>query len=235
MKLTSGANSGGRRAGRKAATVIAVFAACSGLTWTALSLTGGSADSKPRATCAYTATGIPESVGVPAFDAVAAARPYTAEIVTDMGRVTIEALTTKAPCTTNSFSFLAGKKYFDGTKCHRLTTRGIFVLECGDPAGDGSADPGYYFKDENLAGASYPAGTVAMSKATPGKNGSQFFISYADPLLRMPPDWTPFGRVVSGLDVLRKIASKGTANGTSDGKPKEPVVIKSVTVQRPVE
>ncbi|MDD9378595.1 peptidylprolyl isomerase [Streptomyces sp. ZAF1911] len=235
MHLTSGTKSGGRRAGRKAAIAIAAVATCSGLTWTALSLTGGVTDSKPPVTCTYTPSDGGTKAAAPGFDAVAAARPYTVRIDTEEGPVTIEALTKDAPCTTNSFSFLAGKKYFDGSKCHRVTTRGIFVLECGDPAGEGNSDPGYWFKDENLAGASYPAGTVAMSKALPGKNGSQFFISYADPTFRMPPSWTPFGKVVGGLDAVAKIAAKGTADGSTDGKPKEPVVIKSVTVQRPAK
>ncbi|WP_328300570.1 peptidylprolyl isomerase [Streptomyces sp. NBC_00435] len=222
-----------RRTARKAATVIAVAAACSGLTWTALSLTGAPSDSKPASPtgCSYTATGTgtTKAPGLPVHDP-ARARPYTAELVTDRGKVVIEAFTGAAPCSTTSFAFLAGKKYFDGSACHRVTTRGIFVLECGDPAGLGTADPGYYFPDENLADASYPAGTVAMSKAVPGRNGSQFFISYADPDFRMQPDWTPFARVVSGLDVLRRIAGNGTEDGSPDGRPKEPVVIRSVTV-----
>lgn len=183
--------------------------------------------------CSYTATGTATSKrpGLPVHDP-ARARPYTAELTTDRGKVVIEAFTGAAPCSTTSFAFLAGKKYFDGSACHRVTTRGIFVLECGDPAGLGTADPGYFFPDENLRDATYPAGTVAMSKAVPGRNGSQFFISYADPDFRMQPDWTPFARVVSGLDVLRKIAANGTADGSGDGRPKEPVVIRSVTIHQ---
>lgn len=234
MNMQSGKELDGRRAGRKAVAVIAGVAAVCGLTWTAVSLTSSSADAKPAATCVYTPTHSTKSVGVPPYDAEAASRPYTARIVTAEGPVTIQALTTGAPCTTNSFSFLAAKKYFDGSTCNRLTTRGIFVLECGNPAGKAGADPGYYFPDENLAGATYGAGTIAMSKALPGRNGGQFFISYADPTFRMPPDWTPFAKVVGGLDVLKKIAAKGTADGSEDGRPKEPVVFESVTVQRPV-
>ena len=82
------------------------------------------------------------------------------------------ALTSAAPCTTFSFRFLARRHYFDGTHCHRLTLPGI-VLQCGDPTGTGSGGPGYKFNDENLAGATYPAGTVAMAKAGPDTNGSQ--------------------------------------------------------------
>ncbi|MFE7326308.1 peptidylprolyl isomerase [Streptomyces sp. NPDC057565] len=217
----------------KVATVaLAVTATCSGLTWAAVSLTGNSVDAKPPVACSYNLTNGAKPVGIPAFDALAAARPYTAELVTNRGTVTFEALTDKAPCATNSFSFLARKGYYDGSPCHRVTTRGIFVLDCGDPKGEGAADPGYFFQDENLDGAKYSAGTVAMSKAAPGRNGSQFFISYADPAVSMPSDWTPFGKVLSGLDVLKEIARNGTQDGSSDGRPKKAVVIKSVTVRQ---
>ncbi|MGK4580120.1 peptidylprolyl isomerase [Kitasatospora sp. HPMI-4] len=227
---------GTRRAVRAAATALAVTTAGAALTWTAVLLTGESADAGPLAppppACSYLPTGSGGSARLPSFDAAAAARPYTATLVTNRGTVTFEALTGRAPCATNSFAFLAGKKYFDGSRCHRLTTKGIFVLDCGDPTGQGAADPGYFFRDENLADAAYPAGTVAMSKVVPGQNGSQFFISYADPELRMPSEWTPFGKVTSGLDVLKEIAGNGTADGSTDGRPKDPVVIESVTVRQ---
>ncbi|MFB7218644.1 peptidylprolyl isomerase [Streptomyces sp. NPDC056227] len=217
----------------KVATVaLAVTTTCSGLTWAAVSLTGKSADAKPPVACSYNLTNGAKTVGIPTFDARAAARPYTAEVVTNRGTITFEALTDKAPCTTNSFSFLARKGYYEGSTCHRVTTRGIFVLDCGDPKGEGTADPGYFFQDENLDGAEYSAGTVAMSKAVPGRNGSQFFISYADPAVSMPSEWTPFGKVLSGLDVLKEIARNGTQDGSSDGRPKKAVVIKSVTVRQ---
>ncbi|MFE7708224.1 peptidylprolyl isomerase [Streptomyces sp. NPDC057486] len=221
-----------KRVVKVAAVALAVAATCSGLTWAAVSLTGNSVDAKPPVACSYNLTNGAKTVGIPTFDAQEAARPYTAEVVTNRGTITFEALTDKAPCTTNSFSFLARKGYYDGSRCHRVTTRGIFVLDCGDPKGEGTADPGYFFQDENLDGAEYPAGTVAMSKAVPGRNGSQFFISYADPDFSMPSEWTPFGKVLSGLDVLKEIARNGTQDGSSDGRPKKAVVIKSVTVRQ---
>lgn len=221
-----------KRVVRVATVALAVTATCSGLTWAAVSLTEDSVDAKPPVTCSYKLTNGAKSVGIPTFDASAAARPYTAELVTNRGTITFEALTDKAPCATNSFSFLARKGYYDGSKCHRVTTRGIFVLDCGDPKGEGAADPGYFFDDENLDGAEYSAGTVAMSKAAPGRNGSQFFISYADPDVPMSSEWTPFAKVVSGLDVLKAIARNGTQDGSSDGKPKKAVIIKSVTVRQ---
>ncbi|WP_406421706.1 peptidylprolyl isomerase [Streptomyces sp. NBC_00873] len=219
-----------KRVVRVATVALAVTATCSGLTWAAVSVTGNSVDAKPPVTCSYNLTNGAKPVGIPTFDASAAARPYTAELVTNRGTITIEALTDKAPCATNSFSFLARKGYYDGSKCHRVTTRGIYVLDCGDPKGEGAADPGYFFGDENLDGAEYSAGTVAMS--VPGRNGSQFFISYADPDVPMSSEWTPFGKVVSGLDVLKEIARNGTQDGSSDGRPKKAVVIKSVTVRQ---
>ncbi|MGW6872456.1 peptidylprolyl isomerase [Streptomyces xanthophaeus] len=216
---------------RRAATAVAVAAAGAGLVWTAVSVTSGPADAKPSAACTYTPTGGARPAGLPAAGADGdSSRPYTARLVTGEGSVTFEALTAAAPCTTRSFAHLAGRKYFDGGSCHRLTTRGIFVLECGDPAGGAASGPGYSFPDENLAGASYPAGTVAVSKSAPGLNGGRFFISYADPALPMPADWTPFGRIVGGLDVLQRIAARGTADGSADGRPRQPVVLGRVTV-----
>jgi len=169
--------------------------------------------------------------GIPVFNAAEAARPYTAELHTDQGTITFQALTAQAPCTTFSFRFLAEHQYFDRTHCHRLTTQGIFVLQCGDPTGTGSGGPGYSFNDENLAGATYPAGTVAMANAGPNTNGSQFFFVWKNTTL--PPDYTPFGRVTGGLAVLQKIAAAGDddQNGPGDGFPTLPVDISRVTIR----
>ena len=170
--------------------------------------------------------------GIPVFNAAEAARPYTARLHTDQGVITIAALTAEAPCTTFSFRFLAEHQYFDRTHCHRLTTKGIYVLQCGDPTGTGSGGPGYSFNDENLTGATYPAGTVAMANAGPNTNGSQFFFVWKDTTL--PPDYTPFGRVTGGMAVLQKIAAAGEddQNGPGDGFPTLPVDISRVTISR---
>ena len=90
---------------------------------------------------------------------------YQATIKTNRGDIVINLLNSKAPCTVNSFVYLASKSYFSNTQCHRLTTSGIYVLQCGDPTGTGTGGPGYKFNDENLAGATYPAATVAMANA----------------------------------------------------------------------
>jgi peptidyl-prolyl cis-trans isomerase B (cyclophilin B) len=156
---------------------------------------------------------------------------YRASIKTNRGTVVIDLLNSKATCTVNSFVYLAKQKYFNNTPCHRLTTSGIYVLQCGDPTGTGTGGPGYKFADENLAGAKYTAGTVAMANSGPGTNGSQFFLVYGDSLT-LPPSYTPFGRVVSGLGIIQNVAKGGTTNGTGDGHPKEKVVIESVHITK---
>ncbi|MFD7903414.1 peptidylprolyl isomerase [Kitasatospora sp. NPDC057904] len=185
----------------------------------------------PSAACTYTpAVPADNFKGIPAFDPEEAAEPYSATLRTNQGRITFEALTDKAPCTTFSFRFLAENDYFDGTHCHRLTTQRIYVLQCGDPTGTGSGGPGYSFPDENLTGATYPAGTVAMANAGPNTNGSQFFFVWKD--TKLSPAYTPFGRVTAGLDVLQKIAAGGEddQNGPGDGYPTLPVDIRHVKI-----
>lgn len=144
------------------------------------------------------------------------------------GPVTVELDNAAAPCTVNSFTFLADSGWYDNTPCHRLTTGALNVLQCGDPSGTGSGGPGYTFDDENLDGATYPAGTLAMANSGANTNGSQFFLVYADS--QLGPNYTPFGQVTSGLDVLTGIAAKGIKGGTDDGAPAAPVTIESVTV-----
>jgi peptidyl-prolyl cis-trans isomerase B (cyclophilin B) len=157
---------------------------------------------------------------------------YTATIETNCGEIVVALDGKHAPRTVNSFAFLASKSYFDGTICHRLTTDGIFVLQCGDPTGTGAGGPGYQLPDENLRHAAYPAGTVAMANAGPDTGGSQFFFVYGD--TQLPPAYTPFGEVVTGLDVLKNIAAAGSddSNGPGDGAPNQPVVIESFTVEK---
>ena len=112
-------------------------------------------------------------------------------------------------------------KYFDGTICHRLTTQGLFVLQCGDPTAQGAGSPGGWvgYKEENLpkaGGKNYPAGTLAMANSGPGTNGSQFFLVYAD--TQLGPDYTIFGRITSGIDLLKKIAEVGAYKVEADGQ-----------------
>ena len=167
-------------------------------------------------------------------------------LTTNRGDIDLTLHGAKAPCTTNSFTFLAGQKYFDATSCHRLTTSGIYVLQCGDPSGTGSGGPGYQFTDENLGAFStasctpesnattpcqvvYPRGTVAMANAGPGTNGSQFFLVYKDSPLG--PAYTPFGTITKGLDLLDTVAKAGANSPTGDGKPKMAVTITTAKLE----
>jgi len=159
---------------------------------------------------------------------------YQATIKTNRGDIVINLLNSKAPCTVNSFVYLASKNFFNNTPCPRLVTTGIYVLQCGDPTGTGRGGPGYRFADENLSGATYPAATVAMANSgAPETNGSQFFLVYKDTPL--PPSYTPFGTVVGGLTVLQKIAKAGFGpplNPAGGGQPKEKVTIEKVTIKK---
>ncbi|MFI7292579.1 peptidylprolyl isomerase [Streptomyces sp. NPDC050121] len=162
---------------------------------------------------------------------------YTMTLATTCGDIGIALKAKAAPHTVNSFDFLAGKGYFDHTKCHRLTTKGIYVLQCGDPTGQGSGGPGYTIPDENLKDASlksntYPAGTIAMANTgQPHTGGSQFFLVYQDS--QLPPSYTPFGTVsADGMKVLRKIAAAGENTGGGDGAPNATVVINKATVTK---
>ncbi len=153
---------------------------------------------------------------------------YVATITTNCGVIKATLYADKAPHTVNSFNFLAGKGYFTGVPCHRLTTSGIFVLQCGDPTGTGSGGPGYKFTDENLTGATYGAGVLAMANAGANTNGSQFFINYKNS--QLGPNYTPFGKITQGLDIVAAIGAKGSANG--DGAPNQAVSIISFTVTK---
>lgn len=155
----------------------------------------------------------------------------TLTLATNCGSIII-ALDPAAPKTIESAAFLARDGFYDNTQCHRLTTAGIFVLQCGDPAGNGTGGPGYTVPDENLPAAgdsNYPAGTIAMANAGAGTGGSQFFIVYDDTTL--PGDYTIWGRVTEGLDIVKEIASVGVGDGSGDGDPRQPVFIESATVQ----
>ncbi len=163
-------------------------------------------------------------------------------ISTNCGVITI-ALDPSAPQTVTNMSVLARAKYFDKSFCHRLTTEGIFVLQCGDPSAQGNGSPGSWkgYKDENLpkgTGVTYPAGTVAMANSGPNTNGSQFFLVYQDTTL--PASYTIWGKITSGLPLLVEIGKVGAYKVDSatnkpyyagDGYPVQPVEIKTVTVR----
>ncbi len=195
--------------------------------------TGAATVAEPAHHCTYTISGTAArkvSLPPPAPDYTAS---YQATITTNRGTININLLNSKATCTVNSLVHLAEQNYFNSTKCQRLTTESIYVLQCGDPTGTGTGGPGYEFGSENLKGATYPAGTVAMANTgQPNSNGSQFFLVYQDTPL--PASYTPFGTITQGLPVIDAIAKAGSdnSNGTGDGHPKENVVIEKVTIKQ---
>jgi peptidyl-prolyl cis-trans isomerase B (cyclophilin B) len=188
---------------------------------------------EPAHHCLYTASGTAaRKVRLPAATPDYRAG-YRATITTNRGSIVIDLLNSKATCTVNSFISLAAQRFFNNTHCHRLTASGsLYVLQCGDPTGTGTGGPGYEFSDENLAGATYKAGTVAMANSGANTNGSQFFLVYKNSTL--PPSYTPFGTIISGLNIIQKVAAGGTdnSNGPGDGHPKQKVDIESVTITK---
>jgi peptidyl-prolyl cis-trans isomerase B (cyclophilin B) len=187
-----------------------------------------SASTAAAGTCTYTKGGTAtKNAGQPPNGKVATTGTVTLNVATTQGDMVFALDRAKAPCTVNSFTYLAGKKYFDNTPCHRLTTGANFgVLQCGDPGGTGSGGPGYSFKDELDKNGKYTKGVLAMANSGPNTNGSQFFIVYKD--TQLAPNYTIFGTVTKGLDVVEKVAKGGTQSG-QDGKPKTAISLKTIT------
>ncbi len=185
-----------------------------------------SSSAEPGA-CTYTKSEQPAAKKIPVFPpttGVEMKQKFDVTLTTNVGPIVIRLNTPEAPCTANNFRALSAFKYYDNTPCHRLTTQGIYVLQCGDPTGKGTGGPGYTFADENLEGAKYPKGTVAMANSGPGTNGSQFFLVYKD--TQLDPNYTPFGTIIKGLDLIEKVAAAGSVP-PGDGKPKTPVTIET--------
>jgi peptidyl-prolyl cis-trans isomerase B (cyclophilin B) len=157
--------------------------------------------------------------------------PKTFTLTTNCGAIVITTVGKKAPWTLTEMSTLAKAGYFDGSLCHRLTTAGIYVLQCGDPTATGRGGPGFSYPDENLpanALNNYPAGTVAMANSGPGTNGSQFFLVFADTSLG--PDYTIWGKITKGLDIVQGIAKAGVKGGGGDGTPNTTIALTKVRV-----
>jgi peptidyl-prolyl cis-trans isomerase B (cyclophilin B) len=159
-------------------------------------------------------------------------------ITTNVGVIEVAVDTAKAPCTAASMTYLASRHFFDNSKCHRLVTEGIKVLQCGDPSGTGMGGPTYKMAEENLPNVTdplkaYPAGVLAMAKTqAPNSTGSQFFIVYGES--QLSPDYTVLGMLTKGLDVVQKIGAAGAVGpdgkAALDGAPKNPVTITSLTM-----
>lgn len=149
-------------------------------------------------------------------------KSYTATIETTAGTMTADLFTDDAPNTVNNFVFLARDGYYGDVIFHRVISG--FMIQGGDPTGTGRGGPGYRFADEPVK-RPYARGTLAMANAGPNTNGSQFFIMHAD--YPLPPNYTVFGKLTAGEDVLDAIASAPT--GAQD-RPVAPVTITSVTI-----
>jgi len=208
---------------------------------------------EPATHCSYTSA----SAGSVVKSSMPTASPdykaaYTASINTNLGPIKIDLANSKATCTVNSFAHLASDDFWNNSQCHRLSTSGgLYMLQCGDPTAKasqklscstatlGTGGPGYDFASENLptAGSSgsvtYKAGTVAMANGGGATNGSQFFLVFKNTTLG--PDYTPFGTITSGLDILQNVAKAGTSctyAGAGGGVPKEKVIIDSVSINK---
>ncbi|HLS40660.1 MAG TPA: peptidylprolyl isomerase [Ornithinicoccus sp.] len=156
-----------------------------------------------------------------------------ATLRTNCGDLTLELYGDLAPVTVASFQFLAGEGYWENSPCHRLTTAGIFVLQCGDPTGTGRGTPGYTFGIENApADGRYPRGTVAMARSRdPNSNGGQFFIVHQDTQLPVNDGgYSVFGKVTSGMEIIDQIAELGVDGGAADGVPAQMISILQVEV-----
>ncbi len=150
---------------------------------------------------------------------------YQALVETSKGEMTIDLDQQQAPNTVNNFVFLARNGYFDDTTCHRIIPG--FVVQCGDPSGTGTGDPGYRFADELPIAGEYVIGSIAMANSGPDTNGSQFFIITGEQGVALPPAYSLFGRVTEGFD---DTVVPMEAAGTPQGTPSETVEIRSVTI-----
>jgi peptidyl-prolyl cis-trans isomerase B (cyclophilin B) len=156
---------------------------------------------------------------------VAKSLPTRLTFITNCGNIVVETVGDKAPQTLTALATLASRGFYNSTLCHRLTTQGLYVLQCGDPTALGTSGPVFNRKswagipDENLPVGqtiTYPAGTLAMANSGKNTNGSQVFFVYEDSELN--PYYTVWGRITSGLQILRAIAAAGAAKQGQDGK-----------------
>ncbi|MFI6241988.1 peptidylprolyl isomerase [Micromonospora sp. NPDC050795] len=238
-----------------AAALVLVVA---GTVWLAVSLGGDddkgdtAAPAAGAAECAYNALPTDQrppqikDVGLPS-NQQSATGVQTMTIDTNLGPITAKVDRSLVPCTAGSFTYLAEKNFFDNTKCHRLVSEGIKVLQCGDPSAtgngwrdtDGQGGPSYRMAEENLPTDKrppYPEGVIAMAKSQDaGSTGSQFFIVYGDSPL--DPAYTVLGTITGGMDLVKDVAKAGDdgafAQQAGGGHPKKEVIIKDLTMSNP--
>lgn len=154
------------------------------------------------------------------------ARAYSATIETTKGPLQVALFAAEAPKTVNNFVFLAREGFYDGVTFHRIIKG--FMVQTGDPTGTGTGGPGYRFEDEPVR-RSYTRGTLAMANSGPNTNGSQFFIVHQD--TDLPPNYTIFGQITQGLEVLDAIADTPVTMGNS-GDPVPSLPTEAVRILR---
>ncbi|MGN6443832.1 peptidylprolyl isomerase [Amnibacterium sp.] len=224
----------GRRRRRDDVVAVIAFVLIVGLATTAQVgfFTLGPGAPKPSPSASASPTPTPTRTVAP--KSLSENRTWTGTMAIDSVKLGVSLNGKKAPQAVANFIDLAETGFYTGLTCHRLTTAVIYVLQCGDPNGDGSGGPGYTFGPlENVPkDGVYPAGTIAMARGTAtDSQGSQFFIVYKDSKLPAP-GYTVFGTVTSGLSALKStITSKGTANGSTDGKPKVTATLGPILVK----
>lgn len=189
-------------------------------------------------TCEYPDAGeASKDISKPATENVPATGTVTVNLTTAQGNIGMELDRSVSPCTVNAVEHMASEGYYNDTVCHRITTSGIYVLQCGDPSGTGAGGPGFSFANEYPTDEAadlttpviYERGTIAMANAGADTNGSQFFLNYEDSPLA--PNYTYFGQISEeGLATLDAIAEGGAGDGAGDGAPAEEVRIESATV-----
>lgn len=157
-------------------------------------------------------------------------KTYQGTLETNKGAIQVEFFPEDAPNTVNNFVCLAEDGYFNQTPFHRIVKG--FVIQGGDPTGTGSGGPGYQFPDEPIT-RDYERGTLAMANAGPNTNGSQFFVVLEDLRGKLPKNYTIFGRVTDGMDVVDAIANTPTVTGRSgeNSTPTEPITLEKVTIE----
>ena len=152
---------------------------------------------------------------------------------TNCGEIVIEPFHDDAPMALTAIRALIRGGYYDETLCHRLTTEGLFVLQCGDPTASGYGGPNFTFGLENLPENkvdNYPSGIVAMANSgRPPVNGSQFFFVYEDTTLA--PSYTIWGRVSKGMEIIKMIAKAGTKDGSNNGMPRQTIAIERALIR----
>ena len=197
----------------------------------ASTLTNSSSPSKISCAATKSVAHAPKSLAIPTVKQSYTNKTFT--ILTNCGTIVIAADGKDAPVTVQVLEYLATSGFYNHSLCHRLTTSGLYVLQCGDPTASGSGGPAFSYGNENLPAATinnYPAGTVAMANSGgSASNGSQFFLVYQNTTLGA--SYTRWGTITKGLNIIQAIAAQGVVGGGSDGTPVQKIAIESISVK----